>query len=505
MLGKTYTATLHGVDGALTTVEADLSKGLPRFHIVGLTDTIIKESIERIRGSFLNRGFDFPMCRITVNLSPADKRKSGSHYDLPIAIAILAARAKGINFTWDKFAFFGELTLEGKVKGVPGILPLVICAEEAGIENIVVPYANREEAAMTGKSNIFPVKSLVEAIEFINGENDIPKYINGNLKTQETFEKDFAQVYGQESAKRAVVIGAAGGHNIIMMGSPGCGKTMMAERIPSILPPLDYSEKIEVTKIYSVAGMSSEDIIRRGKRPFRKPYSNITKVGLFGGGGIPKPGEISLAHKGVLFLDEFTNFDNGCIDGLRKPLDEGMVHIVRNREKVSFPAQCMLVIASNPCKCGYRGDATHMCTCSQRTIDAFYEKFNTPLMDRIDLYVSMDKVQYEDIENRRQSVNSATMRENVLKAREMQKVRFKDEKINSNGQMDEKLIEKYCILQKEEQELLKNAFEVMKMSLRAYHKVIKVSRTIADVEGSKDIKKEHIAEALQYREKYEKN
>ena len=500
MIAKTYTSTLHGIEEQIVVVEADLGRGLPAFHIVGLTDTIIKESSERIRGAIVNSGYTFPQCRITVNLSPADRRKCGSHYDLPMAMALLLASDQGVKFKWQDFAFFGELTLDGNVNGIPGLLPLVIATEEQGIKNIVIPKANVGEGALLKKASVFPVSTLAEVMNIVKGEGK-------QLKKEEVFTRekpklDFNQVYGQENAKRAMVIAAAGGHNLLMVGSPGAGKTMLAERFKYLLPPLSYEEKIELTKIYSVAGLLTDEKILN-ERPFRKPYSFITEASMLGGGAIPRPGEISLAHTGVLFLDEFTNFDARCIAGLRKPMDDGEISISRKRETVVFPSDFILLIATNPCKCGFYGDATRACTCTANQLNSFREKFSTPLIDRVDLFVEMNHVDFDEIDKKDKGLSTEEMYKMVVKAREKQKNRFKNEKYKVNSKIEGDDFKKYCHLGVAERATLETAYEKIGLTMRGYYKIIRLSRTIADLDDSEEINMSHILEALQYRNKME--
>lgn len=501
MIKKTRTATLFSSTGEMVVVEANLSRGMPFFNIVGLTDKVIKESSERIRAAITNAGFNFPLCRITVNLSPAYRKKMGSHFDLPIAVAILLATGDIKEFRDSEYIFFGELTLEGKVTGVSAIFPLILCGEEANINKAILPNENKVEASIVKSINIIPVKTLNEVVEYLNNTKKIEPF-KGNYKRVKDESKvgDFSQVYGQESVKRAMVIAATGGHNIMMMGSPGIGKTMMAKRFIDILPPMDYSEMVEVTKIYSISGMLNEKVHMINKRPFRQPYSTITQRALIGGGHTPKPGEISLAHKGVLFLDEFSNFDIKCIETLRKPLEDKEVYVSRMEETAKFPADFILIGATNPCKCGFFGDDIHMCTCSPKQISSFMRRISGPILDRIDIHVRMASIDYKRAIGANKGLDTKTMKEMVIRGRKYQKDRYKFEKINLNNQLEEIEIEKYCKLDEAGDKLLSAAYNKFGMSVRAYNKMLKISRTIADLQESEFIKEYHLAEALQYRE-----
>lgn len=500
MFRKTITASLSGIDSYKTCVEVDIGRGIPAFNIVGYADSVVKESVERIKSAMVNSGYDFPRNRIIVNLTPADRRKRGSHYDLAIATALIGASSYIGERHLKEYAIFGELTLEGKVSPVAGILPLVICCLEEGVDKIIVPWENREEASLIDNVKIYPVKTLEETIEIITGKREAEEYKDKvDLECIES-NLDFNQVYGQENVKRAMVIAAAGGHSMVIMGPPGVGKTMMAKRFPYILPPLDDEEILEVTKVYSIAGLLRKKQKMIKERPFRKPVNTITKSAMLGGGTIPKPGEISLAHKGVLFIDEFTTFDRKLLESLRKPLEDKEIYLIRNRESTIYPADCITILATNPCPCGYLGDDRHMCHCSPGQLSSFREKFSGPLMDRIDIHVQMENIEYENIENRVKGMDTKSMKELVANARDIQKARYMKEGITLNSQLNEEKMDIYCLLGKEEKDLLRQAYDAIGLSLRAYNKVIKLSRTIADLEGSEHIKAMHIAEALQYRE-----
>jgi len=515
MLTKVRTATLSGIRGYPVIVETDLHSGLPGFHVVGLADTTIKEASRRIKPAIQNCGGRFPAERVTVNLVPAGRPKEGSHFDLPIALGIMMLGSETVDL--EETAFIGEVSLDGTINGVRGALPLAICLRNAGIRNLVLPMENAAEAAILEDINILPVQHLREAAEYAAGIRDLPVYNRKETHQQrQNSGPDFAQVIGQESVKRAILVGAAGNHGILMMGSPGCGKTMMARRIPGILPELTYEEKVEITGIYSVAGLLSRDEPVVSRRPFRSPHHNITQTGLVGGGVKPRPGELSLAHRGVLFLDELGEFDARVIDAMRQPVEEGVIRINRNLEEVIFPSEVMMVIAANPCKCGNLWDSRKMCTCSARQLESHRRKLMGPFADRIDIHIKVNPVDQESLReydadgagaggagaDGAQSphwTSTEEMREAVSRVRAIQTERYAGEEFRWNGQLDEGGIRKYCALGREGRELMMASYDRLGLSMRGYSKILRMSRTIADLAGCESIATEHVAEALMYR------
>ena len=504
MHARTYTSTLDGMEGILIDVEVNLSKGLPYTHIVGYTDNVINESIERIRATLINCGYQFPASRVTINLAPAYMKKRGSHYDLPIAVSVLsAAQMTKIKINMKEYAFFGELALDGKINPVRGLLPLAMCAEEHDIKNIVVPYDNRYEVSLLEKSNILLVKSFGEVVEILEGKEEkyrlnFQENILNNVDNA-TDHMDFSQVYGQENVKQALTVAAAGGHSILMMGSPGTGKTMLAQRFIDILPPLTYQEQVDIIKVYSIGGLMKEGKPLINQRPFRMPHNSITSAAFFGGGREPKPGEISYAHNGVLFLDELQLFDKKIIDLMRTPLEDKEITLTRNRHSYVYPADVILVAAANPCKCGYRGDPIHVCTCTKTQMRSYLDKMSGPFVDRIDMHVRMNVVDYEAIDKKQSVLTTAQMKKSVMKAREIQKERYKNEKYNLNSHLDEEGIKKFIQLDNQCNQFMKDAYETMGLSVRAYNRILKVARTIADINNEEKISICHLAEAIQYR------
>lgn len=499
MFAKAKSLGVFGMDAFCVVVEADISVSLPRFDIVGLPDAAVKESKERVRASIKNCGYDYPVSKITVNIAPADIKKEGPIYDLPILIALLKA-SRQIEGDIDGFAFVGELSLDGEIRPCNGILPMLLKAREEKYGAVFVPFANSAEASVVDGIDVFPVKNIGEVINHLNSKQLVePCYRPQTAVSTYTNMLDFADVKGQEDAKRALEIAAAGGHNCIMAGPPGTGKSMLAKRLPSILPEMTFEEELETTKIYSIAGELGEGVQLIASRPFRSPHHTISAQGLAGGGQTPRPGEISLAHNGVLFMDEFPEFDRRAKEALRQPLEDGKITIARSSGTVSYPSNIMLVAAMNPCPCGYSGHPTKECTCTEAAKKRYRDKISGPLLDRIDIHIEVEPVDYDKLSSKEPEETSAEIKKRVNRAREIQRKRFEGTGITCNAKMTPEMTKRCCVLTDDASELLRLSFERLGLSARAYDKILRIARTIADLDESENIEMSHVAQAVQYR------
>lgn len=500
MLSIVKSMSLQGLEGILINVEVDISSGMPMWEVVGLPDASIRESKERVRTAIRNCGIEVLSRRYIINLSPANIRKEGSMLDLAIATGVLRSMDVIRECNLEDTVIIGELSLDGKVNKVSGILPICVETLKYGIKRVIVPKENAKEAAIVNGLEVIGINHLKQLIKYLNNEIKIDKEIvdlKEILKNNKNEKIDFSEVKGQETIKRALEIAAAGGHNCLMMGTPGSGKTMMARRLPTILPDLTFNESLEITKIHSIAGKLGDNILIN-ERPFRNPHHTISPNGLIGGGKIPKPGEISLSHYGVLFLDELLEFNRNTLEVLRGPLEDRFVTISRVGATLTYPCNFMLVASMNPCPCGYLGSKDRECICSQKQRESYISKLSGPLMDRFDIHIQVPNIDYKNLESK-EIENSEDIRKRVNNARKIQIERYKDFNIFSNSELTPKLMEKYCVLDDESNQILKKSFEKLKLSARAYSKILKLSRTIADLDNSESIKKVHLIEAIQYR------